>query len=107
MAIRLLDPLKHLNLAWRFMLATLVILVAGMFGLSTWVGQQIETGVVRQSGATAALQLDSFITPQLQSYATTGALDAQHTQALNALLGNTPLSKWVVAFTVRDRNGSL
>jgi hypothetical protein len=69
---RLLGALRQLNLAQRFLLTTLVIMLAGTFGISTWVGQQIETGVVRQSGATAALLLDSFITPQLQTYAKTG-----------------------------------
>ncbi len=107
MAVRLLAALRRLNLAQRFLLATLVIMVAGMFGISSWVGQQIETGVVRQSGATAALLLDSFIGPQLQAYAQTGAIDGQHAQALNTLLKNTPLGKWVAAFTVRDMNGRL
>src|SRR5512140_3821580 len=98
MTNRLLGALRRLNLAQRFLLATLAIMVAGMFGLSTWVGQQIEAGVVRQSGATAALLLDSFITPQLQDYAQKGAIDPQHTRALSALLGTTPLGKWVAAF---------
>lgn len=97
----------RLNLAQRFLLATLAIMVAGMFGISTWVGQQIEAGVVRQSGATAALLLDSLVTPQIQDYAQIGQLDAQHIQALNGLLSGTPLAKWVVAFTIRDMNGHL
>ncbi len=104
---RLLGTLRQLNLAQRFLIATLIIMLAGMFGISTWIGQQIETGVVRQSGTTAALLLDSFIAPQLQSYAQTGALDAQHARVLSTLLANTPLSKWVVAFTVRGMNGRL
>ncbi len=107
MRARLLGALRSLNLAQRFLLAALVIMVAGMFGISTWVGQQIESGVVRQSGTTAALLLDSSITPQLQAYAQTGVIDGQHAQALGALLKNTPLGKWVVAFTVRDMNGRL
>lgn len=107
MATRLLGAFRRLNLAQRFLLATLVIMVAGMFGISNWVGGQIEAGVVRQSGATAALLLDSFVTPPLQDYAQKGQLDAQHASALDALLGKTPLGKWVVAFSVRDMNGRL
>src|SRR5512140_3772906 len=104
---RLLVPFRRLNLAQRFLLATLLIMVAGTLGLSNWVGQQIESGVVRQSGATAALQLDSFITPQLQAYAQSGRIDAAHAQALTALITGTPLGKWVVAFTIRDMQGRL
>src|SRR5512135_1755428 len=105
MADRLVRALKGLSLAQRFMLATLLIMLAGMFGISNWVGQQIESGVIQQSGDTTALQLDSFITPQLQDYSQSGQLDAQHAQALGGLLSGTPLGKWVVAFTVRDLTG--
>lgn len=107
MAKRLMATLRGLNLARRFLLVTLVIMVAGSFGISTWVGSQIEAGVVRQSGATAALLLDSFIAPQLQDYAQKSTIDAAHAQSLGALLGGTPLGKWVVAFTVRDMSGRL
>jgi signal transduction histidine kinase len=92
-------------LAQRFLLGTLVIMLAGMFGISGWVGGQIEAGVIRQSGTTAALLLDSFVTPQLQGYAQKGTIDPQHAQMLDALLKTTPLGKWVVAFTVRDMSG--
>ena len=107
MADRLIRALGRLNLAQRFMLATLVIMVAGMFGISGWVGRQIEAGVIHQSGATAALLLDSFITPQLQDYGQRGALDPQQAQSLGALPANAPLKNWVVAFTVRDMNGRM
>ncbi len=42
MAGRLNRALQPMNLAQRFMLATFLIMVAGMFGISNWVGQQIE-----------------------------------------------------------------
>lgn len=107
MANRLVRALGGLNLAQRFLLATLAIMVAGMFGISNWVGQQIEAGVIRQSGTTTALLLDSFVTPQFQDYARSGQLDAQHIGALHGLLGSTPLGKWVVAFSVWDMNGRM
>ncbi len=107
MADRLVRILRGLNLAQRFMLATLLIMVAGMFGISNWLGQQIETGAIQQSGTTTALLLDSFVSPQLQTYAQTAQLDAQHVGALDALLAGTPLGKAVVAFTVRDLNGHM
>ncbi len=104
---RLKTTLRRLNLAQRFLLTTLVVMVTGMFGISSWVGGQIEAGVVRQSGTTAALLLDSFIAPQLQDYAQKGTIAGPHAQALSALLSGTPLGKWVVAFTVRDMSGRL
>src|SRR5512138_2895871 len=105
MTDRLLGAWRRLNLGQRFLLGTLLIMLAGTFGVSSWVGQQIEAGVVRQSGATAALLLDSFVSPQLQDYAKTGQLEAQHAQALANILAGSPVGKWVAAFTVWDMNG--
>jgi signal transduction histidine kinase len=99
--------LRQLSLAQRFMLVTLLIMIAGMFGVSNWVGNQIEAGVIKQNGATVALSVNNFVTPQLQGYGQNGILDQGHIQTLNTLLGNTPLGKLVVAFTVRDMTGRL
>jgi signal transduction histidine kinase len=103
--LRLKLFLRQLSLAQRFMLVTLLIMIAGMFGLSNWVGSQIEAGVVHQNGTTVALSVDSFVTPQLQSYGQTGILDQGYIQTLNTLLGKTSLGKLIVAFTVRDMTG--
>ncbi len=89
------------------MLVTLLIMTAGTLGVSNWVGGRIEAGVIQQNGATAALSVDSFITPQLQGLGGQGQLDISHLLALQAVLGNTPLGKWVVAYTVRDMSGRL
>ncbi len=80
MAGQLNRALQQMNLAQRFMLATFLIMVAGMFGISNWVGQQIEAGVIHQDGSTAALLLDSFISPQLQDYGQKGELDQHSTR---------------------------
>ncbi len=104
---RIKGALRRLNLAQRFMLATLLIMLAGLFGISTWVGQQIEAGVIRQNGTAAALSVDSYVTPLLQDYGQKGQLDQQHMQELSTLLGNTPLGKLIDAFTVRDMSGRM
>ena len=46
------------------MLASFVILVAGMAGIGAWVGKQIEQGVIHRTAATTALYVDSFIAPE-------------------------------------------
>ena len=50
--------------AQRFLLASLVILGVGMVGVGAWVGQQIESGVVHQSAANAALFVSSMVEPR-------------------------------------------
>ena len=53
--------MERLSLAQRFMLGSLVILVAGMAAIGVWVTRQIETGVVHRTAATTALYVDSLI----------------------------------------------
>ena len=47
-------PVKQATLAQRFMLASLIILIAGMAGIGIWVGDQIKNGVIHRTGATTA-----------------------------------------------------
>ena len=48
------------QLSQRFMIASLVILLAGMLGIGVWVEKQIETGVIHRTGVTTALVRRQF-----------------------------------------------
>jgi signal transduction histidine kinase len=105
--LRIAKFLNGLSLAQRFMLASLVILVAGMLGLGAWTGQQIATGVVHHTAATTALYVDSFIAPEVQELAQRDALTPQHLANLRGLLQNTSLSQQIAAFRVWDAQGRI
>ena len=94
----------RLNLSQRFMLTSLVILLAGMIGLGEWVGKQIELGVVHRTAATTALFVDSFIAPNLQELATDDTIQDEHITTLN-LLQETQMGQQIVAFKVWDDKG--
>src|SRR3954453_20693112 len=97
----------RLTLAQQFMLAGLFVLMVAALGVGWWVSQQIEAGVVRRAGATAALYVDSFIAPYLQELGQQPALTPEHTKALHNLLRDTPLGQQIVAFKVWDPTGRL
>jgi signal transduction histidine kinase len=105
MPIRVEGFLNRLTLAQRFMLASLIILVAGMIGIGWWVGQQIKAGVVHRTAATTALYVDSFISPHLQELGQAPAISPQHVEALNKLLRDTPMGQQIVSFKVWDKAG--
>lgn len=105
MSARFLGPWKRLNLSQQFMLASLVILLAGMAGLGTWVGAQIADGVVHRTGATTALYVESFVAPEIRGLAQWQPLTEQQTAALTHLLKDTPLGRQIVAFKVWGRGG--
>ena len=97
--------LKRLSLAQRFMLASLIILVSGMFGIGQWIGQEIEAGVIHRTAATTALFVDSFVAPNLQELSGADVLSAEHIGALGRLLQHTPLGQHIAAFKVWNAGG--
>src|SRR5512134_1771957 len=100
-------PARQPTLAQRFMLASLVILIAGMAGIGIWVGNEIKNGVIHRTGATTALYVDSFVAPILQELGRTGALSAERHEQLDRLLQDTPLGQQIVTFRVWDPTGKV
>lgn len=99
--------IKNLSLSQRFMLASLVILLAGMVGIGAWVQQQIVTGVIHRAGATTALYVDSFVAPQVQELGQSAELSAAHRETLGKLLTDTPMGRQIVMIKIWDTRGKL
>lgn len=100
-------PLTQASLAQRFMLASLLILIAGMAGIGVWIGNEIKNGVIHRAGATTALYVDSFVAPILQELGSTGTLSPEHHAKLETLLQDTPLGQQIVTFRVWDPTGKV
>src|SRR5439155_14244920 len=92
--------LNRLSLSQQYMLASLLVLIGGAVGLGLWVGQQIETGIIKQSAGTTALYVDSFVSPHLQEFGRTGSLSPEEIRALAGLVKDTPLGQRIVYFKV-------
>ncbi|MBI5649792.1 MAG: sensor histidine kinase [Chloroflexi bacterium] len=103
----MLGKLRNVTLARQFMLASFVVLLAGMLIIGWWISGQIERGVINQTAGVTALYVDSFITPHLQDLARGNLLDAEHRSALDKLMTTTPLGKRIVAFKVWSRDGEI
>jgi signal transduction histidine kinase len=89
-------------LAHRLRLISLVILIAGVLGSGWWVGQQIQDGVIHETGATMALYVNSFISPHLQELGRSGSFTPDNLSALNNLLKDADFRDRVVGFLVWD-----
>lgn len=98
---------SRLSLARQFLLAGLPILLAGMLVIGTWVGKQIEAGVIHRIGVVTGLYVDSFVAPHLQQLPQASQLDAASRAALDALLSSTPLGQRIVAFKIWGRDGRI
>lgn len=99
--------MEWLSLAQRFMLGSLVILVAGMAAIGVWVTRQIETGVVHRTAATTALYVDSLIAAPAQDLAEADALSEESVGRLDWLLEDTPLGQEVALFQIWDGDGRI
>ena len=100
-----MSAFPKLNLVRRFLLVGLLVLLAGMAVIGTWVGSQIEAGIINGSGVVTNLYLDGAISPRLQSLASGGSLEDADRIALNRLLTGSRLGEHVVALKIWGRDG--
>ena len=107
MSIPFRVAVKQATLAQRFMIASLIILIAGMAGIGVWIGNEIKNGVIHRTGATTALYVDSFVAPILQELGSTGTLSPEHHEQLDKLLQDTAMGQQIVTFRVWDPTGKV
>ena len=84
--------MKRLSLFHRFSIIGFVIMVLGMLGIGWWLGEQIKAGVIRESGSTSALYMDSFIATNLQELNNSNALTPEHITGPQSFAG--PNRSW-------------
>jgi signal transduction histidine kinase len=96
---------RQLSLSQRFLLGSLVILIAGMTCIGLWVTRQIEDGVVHRSASTTAVYVDSLVASSLQELGQSSSLSPESEERLIWLLTETPLGQQVALFRVWDRSG--
>lgn len=102
MFTRISNTLARLSLVQRFTFVSLIFMIAGSAGIGWWVGEQIKVGVIKESAATTALYMDSFIAPNLQELSHSESLSPEHIATLTNLLGQTEFGRQIVAFKVWD-----
>jgi signal transduction histidine kinase len=96
---------SRLTWAHRFMLASLMILVAGMLGIGWWVCQAIQAGVVQQTATNVALFVTGWVQPNLQELANGAAITPEHQASLAHLMDDTSLGQHITAVKVWDTHG--
>src|SRR5512138_975828 len=107
MFMALKASIRQTTLAQQFMLASLLILVAGMAGIGFWIANEIKTGVAHRTGATTALYVDSFVAPLLQELGNSRAPTPQNMGQLSNLLRDTPMGKQIISFKVWNTTGQV
>lgn len=99
--------LRQPTLAQRFMLASLIILFAGMAGIGFWIGNEIKLRVAHRTSATTALYVDSFVAPLLQELGNARAPSPENMVQLSKLLQDTSMGQQIVSFKVWNPTGKV
>jgi len=96
-----------LSLAWQFVIAGGIGLLAVMLVVGLWVTSQIRDGVLHNAAATTALYVDSVIAPLLPDMRKSQELDDTVKRALDETLGQGALGKRLVSFKLWRRDGTI
>lgn len=104
---RVRNPFAALTWSQSFMLASLVILVAGMAGIGWWVGEQIQSGVVHQISSNTALYVSSIVEPNLQELATGDRILPDHAAMLSRLMQDNGLGQHITTVKVWNKQGKV
>lgn len=104
-ALRLKSYWQRLSLAKKFACMSLLVLIAGMWLIGSWVSEKIESGVIDNTAISAALYLNGFVAPELQELSTHAELSAATIAALHKLYAETQLNERVTLVKIWDRDG--
>jgi len=91
---------RQLTLPGQFLVAGALVMVIAMFVVGSWVSRQIEAAVVENSATSAALFMESFISPLGQELAETDTLSPPARQALAEIFQGTALGERVVSYKI-------
>ncbi len=96
---------RDLNLPGQFLMAGAVVMVVAMIIVGNWISRRIEDSVVQNSAATAALFMESFISPLGQELADTDTLSPPARQALAEIFDGTALGERVASYKIWRPDG--
>lgn len=91
---------QELTLPVQFLVAGAFVMLVAMFLVGNWMAQRIEAAVVQNSGTSAALFMESFISPLSQEIADTNTLSPPARQALAEIFSGTSLGERVVSYKI-------
>src|SRR5512140_2682715 len=102
-----MKAISSLSLVHRFLLVGFCVLVAAMVFIGTWVGTQIQSGIMNGMGVMTDLYLDGAIAPHLQSLANGRSLEAADRIALDRKLASTHLGEHIVVLKIWGLDGRI
>jgi signal transduction histidine kinase len=99
--------LRELSLESRFLVFSLLVLLAGALAIGTWVSRAISDGVLSRSAATSALYAEAFLGPEVHDLDFDEPLPFEFVEDLDALFVATEFGEEVVSVKLWAPDGTL
>ncbi|MDP2794536.1 MAG: histidine kinase [Sulfurisoma sp.] len=100
-------PFERVSLSRQFLLVSALVLFAGMVGVGTWLGRQIEQNAIHRAALMASVYVESILGAQMDDWVTHGALTGHDRATLDRIFIDGPLSRKVVRFKLWDTAGKI
>lgn len=97
--------LQRYTLTAQFMIAGSVVLFMGMLAIGTWVTKEIEDGVTRNTAASTALYMESFIAPRVQELGGVTRVSPETQKTLDNIFKDSELGRRIVSFKIWKEGG--
>jgi signal transduction histidine kinase len=107
MASLLLGRWRSWSLASQFTLVAAIVMGIAMAVLGSWVASRIESSVVNNTAASAALYMDRFIEPHVQELARSTDLSPTSRQALAQLVKSRGFGQQIFALKIWRPDGTI
>jgi signal transduction histidine kinase len=98
---------QRLSLATQFTIVAAVVIGLVMAVLGRWVAARIETGVITNTAASAALYMDRFVEPYVQELGTGANLSTASQNALTELVKTKGFGERIVAVKIWRTDGTI
>jgi signal transduction histidine kinase len=95
------------SLATQFNVVAAIVIGISMAVLGRWVASRIETGVITNTAAAAALYMDRFVEPHVQDLANSASLSAASLAAISELVETRGFGEHVVEVKIWRPDGTL
>jgi signal transduction histidine kinase len=101
----MLRTFRRQTLSKQFLIVSFPVILLGSLAIGWWIGNQVKESVVQRMGSVAALFVESFIAPQLQTLAKQTELSAEQITVLNKEVKEKILDQKIVSLKIWNKQG--
>ncbi len=102
---RLSAEWRRLTLAKQFLYTGTFVLLGGMITIGIWVTERIEHGVTRNTAASTALYVESFVAPLVQELAREDRISPAMQAELDATIESSEFGRRIISFKIWKEGG--